>query len=105
VLLPQSISDEVATLLVFGGPRQNGDYPRQKLIFEHGSLFGNTLLGGANGFGTLFSVNATNQKNYFLGSYGDQLGLEDYPSGGFAYDGTSFWGATSATVFKFTLGQ
>lgn len=79
--------------------------PLGKLVFENGTLYRTTELGGESDMGTVFSVNPSNRKARLLGSLGGTLG--DFPIGGLAYDGTSFWGTTQnlGTVFKFTVGH
>jgi uncharacterized repeat protein (TIGR03803 family) len=45
-----------ATLYSFGGPPSDGDYPAAGLIDVNGTLYGTTVIGGADDRGTVFSV-------------------------------------------------
>ncbi len=78
------------------GGTASGQYPYGDLIAVGGMLYGTTELGGAGGYGNLFSVgmNGTNYQNLlsFTGSGGAASGK--YPTGNLIASGSTFYGMT-----------
>lgn len=84
---------------------QEGANPRSGLVLSGGALYGITVNGGTNGFGTIFKINANGSgfTNLYTFSGGRDGG---YPSGGLVLSanklyGTAYYGGASGngTVF------
>lgn len=114
-------SGQLGTVYPFGGGFDGGA-PRTKLTMSpEGALYGSTTVGGLNGWGTLFEIDAggrlTNSYSFkaavdgaapgalLLSPEGDLLGLT--PNGGVFTNGNFFrWkpGGTPANVYSFSGG-
>ncbi len=74
----------------------DGDYPYAGLIDVGGTLYGTTYDGGANGYGTVFSVNPTTGAETVVYSFCSQEGCTDgdYPQAGLIKAGGALYGTT-----------
>ena len=81
----------------------NGVSPMGILLFEHGSLFGTTWLGGTDGVGTIFRLNLKNLNARQLWSFGTEAA--QYPTAGLVSYGQSFYGTTQnpGTAYELSL--
>ncbi len=87
----------------------DGASPNSGLIFHNGVLYGTTIMGGANGVGTVFAVNATTGAESLLHAFTGPDGA--FPHGTPIYVAGSLYGTTgwggkfgSGGVFKVNAG-
>lgn len=108
-LLAISPSGNVTTLYTFSGTTDGGEPYSGVVQDKAGNLYGTTYGGGANGFGTVFKVDAKTHALTTLHSFSGQTDGEA-PIGGLALDSVgNVYGTTSGggpggqgTVFKIT---
>jgi uncharacterized repeat protein (TIGR03803 family) len=100
-------SREVRVVYSFAGTPADGSNPRASLINVKGTLYGTTEFGGANGYGTVFSVNPMTSTETVVHSFqGNNDGK--YPSAGLVAVGATLYGTTvlgggsdAGTVFAY----
>ena len=72
----------------------NGAYPSGPLLLVGSTLYGTTSSGGADGDGTIFSINTNGTNFQILHSFTDTSGDGDDPDGGLALSGSTLYGTT-----------
>ena len=82
----------------------NGQYPEGTLIMDgSGNLYGTTLEGGANGYGTVFELAKGSSNVTALASFNGSTG---YPVAGVIMDSNgNLYGTTEDTVFELAKGS
>ena len=93
--------------LLVGFNNTNGNQPEAGLTNVKGTLYGTTLLGGANGLGTVFSVTRSGAEKVLYSFAGGTDGTD--PAAGLLYVSGALYGTASSggsgdgTVFKLSL--
>ena len=80
----------LTVLASFNG--NNGQLPQADLTLSGNTLYGTTTGGGANGYGTVFSVPVTGGSPTVLASFDGSNGR--YPAGGLTISGNNLYGTT-----------
>jgi uncharacterized repeat protein (TIGR03803 family) len=92
------------TLHTFGqGPYPDGYYSTAGLTLVGQTLFGTTSYGGANGVGTVFSMNLDGSNYQKLYSFAGTNG-ESKPTTGLAFANSKLYGTTDLSIFSISPG-
>ena len=94
VAAPAFAGDTLTTLASFNGTNGTAPWPSAGLILSGGTLYGTTSVGGADGYGTVFSLPVTGGPVTTLASFNVTNGA--WPQAGLTLSGGTLYGTTDA---------